>query len=252
MAAACWKDGKQVRKILFRVANQLTQDDLSKIKFLLESDIPKAKLENVTNATDLMSQILEQFGTSQKCFDNLEEILTDIKRSDLIPLLNGELPKERSPEEKKEKLNQLYPEDKLDKEVLDYLSRALNADWKRLCRFLDVSDEDIDNIDRDFHKISEKAYEGIRFYLKNSNEESVNHWGKIKQILDKLPRKDIVRHIEVKILGNSSRNQTVELPPEERPQQSDSKGSVSLSPSEADEITGGVRNMTIENEELSG
>ena len=85
---------------------------------------------------------------------------------------------------------------RLDAKVLDCISMSIATDWKRLCRFLDVSDDTIDNIEADHMTTAERAYEGLRCFTKHCDDQYADLWGRVRNALLDIKRQDVVKKAE--------------------------------------------------------
>lgn len=92
----------QFNKLLLDISNQLTEDQLSKMKFLVRDLVGKRELEKITSGTLLFQVLTErrQLGSEQTEF--LSKLLRDIDRSDLSDKLdnfeNGSAPCDDQPD----------------------------------------------------------------------------------------------------------------------------------------------------------
>ena len=65
------------------ISNQLTSDDLNKMKFVLQDDLPKRKLEGVQQPYQLFSLMMEAKLLSANNLTRLGELLKSTGRMDL-------------------------------------------------------------------------------------------------------------------------------------------------------------------------
>ena len=68
---------------LMSISNQLTSDDLNKMKFVLQDDLPKRKLEGVQQPYQLFSLMMEAKLLSANNLTRLGELLKSTGRMDL-------------------------------------------------------------------------------------------------------------------------------------------------------------------------
>ena len=72
---------------LMSISNQLTIDDLEKMKFCVQDYIPKWKLQNITKPFELFSLMMENDLLSPTNVDLLAKLLESAGRLDLLPLV---------------------------------------------------------------------------------------------------------------------------------------------------------------------
>ena len=72
------------RRFLFRLSQEIAEDDLVGMKFLLQGLIPLGHLEKCSQPSDLLSIMIRQDLLGEDNLDYLEELLTDVKRLDLV------------------------------------------------------------------------------------------------------------------------------------------------------------------------
>ena len=72
---------------LMSISNQLTIDDLEKMKFCVQGYIPKGKLQNVTKPFELFSLMMENDLLSPTNVNGLAKLLESAGRFDLLPLV---------------------------------------------------------------------------------------------------------------------------------------------------------------------
>ena len=75
------------KKSLMFISDQLTMEDLAKMKFFVQGDIPKWKLQNITKPFELFSLMVENDMLSPTNVDRLVKLLEFAGRLDLLPLV---------------------------------------------------------------------------------------------------------------------------------------------------------------------
>ena len=78
------------KKNLMSISNQLTMEDLAKMKFFVQGYIPKGKLQNITKPFELFSLMMENDLLSPTNVDLLAKLLESTGRLDLLPLQQTE------------------------------------------------------------------------------------------------------------------------------------------------------------------
>ena len=72
------------RRFLERLSQEIEEDDLDGLKFLLQGPIPLGHLEKCSKPRDLFSRMIRQDLLGEDNLDYLEKLLTDVKRLDLV------------------------------------------------------------------------------------------------------------------------------------------------------------------------
>ena len=72
------------RRFLERLSQEIEEDDLDGLKFLLQGLIPLGNLEKCSKPRDLFSRMIRQDLLGEDNLDYLEKLLTDVKRLDLV------------------------------------------------------------------------------------------------------------------------------------------------------------------------
>ena len=72
------------RIFLERLSEEIEEDELQGMKFLLQGLIPIGYLENCSKPRDLFSRMIRQDLLGEDNLDYLEKLLTDVKRLDLV------------------------------------------------------------------------------------------------------------------------------------------------------------------------
>ena len=60
--------------------------------------------------------------------------------------------------------------------LLEYVSRQIGTDWKRLARKLYVSDNDIAEIEHKYRELSEKCYQVLILWKKQKGKQASKQW----------------------------------------------------------------------------
>ena len=69
------------------ISNQLTMEDLAKMKFFVQGDIPKGDLQYTTKPYELFSLMMENDLLSPTNVNRLAKLLESAGRLDLLPLI---------------------------------------------------------------------------------------------------------------------------------------------------------------------
>ncbi|XP_040054331.1 FAS-associated death domain protein [Gasterosteus aculeatus] len=152
----------QFNKLLLDISNQLTEDQLSKMKFLVRDLVGKRELEKITSGTLLFQVLTErrQLGSEQTEF--LSKLLRDIDRSDLSDKLdnfeNGSAPCDDQPDPSER--------DKLDS-ATDVIAGNLGKPWRRLGRRLGLSDVKLESVSTRHTDLEETAREMLKEWRKS-------------------------------------------------------------------------------------
>ena len=78
------------KKNLMSISDQLTMEDLAKMKFFVQGYIPKGKLQNITKPFELFTLMMENDLLSPTNVDLLVKLLESTGRLDLLPLQQTE------------------------------------------------------------------------------------------------------------------------------------------------------------------
>ena len=71
------------RRFLERLSQEIEEDQLQGLKFLLKESIPSGHLEKCSKPRDLFSKMIQQGLLGEDNLGNLEKLLTDVRRLDL-------------------------------------------------------------------------------------------------------------------------------------------------------------------------
>ncbi|XP_012613164.1 FAS-associated death domain protein [Microcebus murinus] len=150
--------------LLHSVAAGLSASELSDLKFLCRERVGKRKLERVQSGVDLFSVLLEQNDLEPQRTDFLRELLTSLRRGDLLQRLDdfeaggagGAAPGE-------EDLSAAF----------DIICDNVGRDWKRLARQLKVSEAKMDGIEERYPRnLRERVRESLRIWKNMKKEDA--------------------------------------------------------------------------------
>uniref|UniRef100_A0A8C8ZHZ2 FAS-associated death domain protein n=1 Tax=Prolemur simus TaxID=1328070 RepID=A0A8C8ZHZ2_PROSS len=150
--------------LLHSVSASLSSSELTDLKFLCHRRVGKRKLERVQSGLDLFSVLLEQNDLEPGRTELLRELLTSLRRHDLLRRLDdfeagaagGAAPGE-------EDLNAVF----------DIICDNVGKDWKRLARQLKVSDTKMDGIEERYPRnLRERVRESLRIWKNVEKEDA--------------------------------------------------------------------------------
>ncbi|XP_037696040.1 FAS-associated death domain protein isoform X3 [Choloepus didactylus] len=124
--------------LLHSVSAGLANSELAELKFLCRGHLSKKKLERVQSGVDLFSMLLEQNELDSENTRLLRELLTSLRRQDLLRRLD---------DFEAGAAAQAAPQEEDLHAAFDIICDNVGKDWRRLARHLKVSD----------HKIEEAA-----------------------------------------------------------------------------------------------
>ncbi|XP_001381076.1 FAS-associated death domain protein [Monodelphis domestica] len=153
---------------LHRISCNLSKKELEDMKFFCKKDIGKKKLNEVEQAIQLFSLLMQQNLLSANNTAFLTSVLRSLKRDDLIQELAkaaGSQPGSGAP---------LDPAVEEQLEVtFDVLCGHVGRDWKRLVRKLGISQVDIDRIVYAHpHDLREQLYQSLLVWKKSEEKEA--------------------------------------------------------------------------------
>lgn len=150
--------------LLHSLSGSLSGNDLTELKFLCRERVSKRKLERVQSGLDLFSVLLEQNDLERGRTGLLRELLTLLRRHDLVQRLD----------DYEAGVATTAPPAEADLQVaFDIVCDNVGRDWKRLARMLKLSEAKIDGIEEKYPRsLSERVRETLRVW-KNAEKEDV-------------------------------------------------------------------------------
>ncbi|RVE73738.1 hypothetical protein OJAV_G00034440 [Oryzias javanicus] len=150
--------------LLLDISNQLKEDDLTKMKFLLGDHVGKRDLEKITSGHGLFQVLRERTLLGPENRDFLNGLLKGIARYDLSEKLELEPAPYRGPSEEETA--------KLDV-ASRVISENLGKSWRKLGRRLRVSEVKMDSISkRHPTELEETTMELLKEWRKNRKAEA--------------------------------------------------------------------------------
>lgn len=148
--------------LLHSLSSGLSSSELTELKFLCHGRVGKRKLERVQSGLDLFSVLLEQSDLEPERTELLRELLTELRRHDLLRRLDAfEAGAAGGPAPGAADLRVAF----------DIVCDNVGREWRRLARQLQVSDAKIDGIEERFPRnLSERVRESLRVW-KNAQKE---------------------------------------------------------------------------------
>ncbi|KAM5318074.1 FAS-associated death domain protein [Glossophaga mutica] len=154
--------------LLHSMSTRLSTSEVSDLKFLCQDRLSKRKLERVQSGIDLFSLLLEQNELDRENPERLRELLTSLKRQDLLRLLDDfEEGAEVTARQEEQDFHAAF----------DIICDHVGKDWRRLARQLKVPDSKIDAIEVKYPRnLSEQVRESLRVWKKAAREHAtVSH-----------------------------------------------------------------------------
>lgn len=150
--------------LLHSVSASLSSGELTELKFLCQGRVGKRKLERVQSGVDLFSVLLEQNELDPHHTELLRELLTSLRRQDLLRRLDdfeaGAVSRAAPAEQ------DLYA-------AFDIICDHVGKDWRRLARQLKVSDSRIDAIEMKYPRnLTEQVRESLRVWKSSRREDA--------------------------------------------------------------------------------
>lgn len=193
-------------------SKMLTKGNISDMKYLADF-IPSGELEDVETGMEFF-KVLKAVVGEEEFATTLSNLLEAIQREDVIEILKGTKGSKIIPtkDAMEHRYKVLRPELKFDQEIMDYIAVNIGSDWRRLARFLRVTDNEIDTIEEDCRKTKDKSYETLKIWLTKTSEVTVpSLWQELRVVLQKLPRIDMMQEIESKFAEKlAQRESTIE------------------------------------------
>ncbi|KAM8894596.1 FAS-associated death domain protein [Spinachia spinachia] len=154
-------------KLLLDISNQLTQDQLEKMKFLVRGMVGKRELEKITSGTQLFQVLAERRQLGSDHTECLSKLLRDIGRSDLSDKLdhfeNGSASCDDEPDPSERA--------KLDS-ATDVIAKNLGRPWRKLGRKLGLTDVKLESVSRRHTDLEETAREMLKEWRKSRGAEA--------------------------------------------------------------------------------
>ncbi|XP_045710886.1 FAS-associated death domain protein [Phyllostomus hastatus] len=154
--------------LLHSVSTRLSSSELSDLKFLCQDRLGKRKLERVQSGIDLFSLLLEQNDLDRENPERLRELLTSLRRRDLLRLLDDfEAGAEIAARTDEQDFQAAF----------DIICDHVGKDWKRLARQLKVPDPKIDAIEVKYPRnLVEQVRESLRVWKRAARGQAeVSH-----------------------------------------------------------------------------
>ncbi|XP_037696039.1 FAS-associated death domain protein isoform X2 [Choloepus didactylus] len=123
--------------LLHSVSAGLANSELAELKFLCRGHLSKKKLERVQSGVDLFSMLLEQNELDSENTRLLRELLTSLRRQDLLRRLD---------DFEAGAAAQAAPQEEDLHAAFDIICDNVGKDWRRLARHLKVSDHKIEEL----------------------------------------------------------------------------------------------------------
>ncbi|XP_029702371.1 FAS-associated death domain protein-like [Takifugu rubripes] len=134
-------DPFQFKAVLLEISNQLTEDQLSKVKFLCQDHIGKRSLETIDSGTKLFTTLSERGHLSPDDTELLGQMLQKVGRDDLFQILDAFVTGSRPGHQDDTENAKLAT-------ATEVLSEHLGRSWRRLGRRLGLSEVKLDSISR--------------------------------------------------------------------------------------------------------
>ncbi|XP_006014745.1 FAS-associated death domain protein [Alligator sinensis] len=155
--------------LLNSISLNLSDGDLSSLKFLCRNKISKRKLESVKTGNDLFAILLEQQEITSDKIDFLQFLIKTLKRDDLAMWLEqfveegeGDIVDQPDIKEKR-RLNAAF----------EVICDNVGRDWKMLIRKLGISDAKIDRImTANPYNLQEQLMQSLREWQKWKGKEA--------------------------------------------------------------------------------
>ncbi|XP_054426738.1 FAS-associated death domain protein [Pteronotus mesoamericanus] len=154
--------------LLHSVSTGLSSSELADLKFLCQGRLGKRKLERVESGVDLFSLLLEQNELDREHPELLRELLSSLRRQDLLRLLD---------DFQAGAVDRAGPEEQDFYAAFDIICDHVGKDWRRLARQLKVSDSKIDAIEVKYPRnLTEQVRELLRVWKNMAPEHAaVSH-----------------------------------------------------------------------------
>ncbi|KFO70180.1 Protein FADD, partial [Cuculus canorus] len=151
--------------LLNSFSSRLSEGELASLKFLCQDKIGKRKLESIQTARELFSILIEQRLLTRHDVTFLEELLTNIKRQDLVLQLKQFV----------EEGEANAPDDEPDvhEKPIKVICDNVGREWKQLMRELDFSDVQMDRvIAANPQNLREQFVQSLREWQKSKGKDA--------------------------------------------------------------------------------
>ncbi|XP_037696038.1 FAS-associated death domain protein isoform X1 [Choloepus didactylus] len=154
--------------LLHSVSAGLANSELAELKFLCRGHLSKKKLERVQSGVDLFSMLLEQNELDSENTRLLRELLTSLRRQDLLRRLD---------DFEAGAAAQAAPQEEDLHAAFDIICDNVGKDWRRLARHLKVSDHKIEEVSEKYPRnLTEQVRASLQVWKNMHREEaSVAH-----------------------------------------------------------------------------
>lgn len=159
--------------LLHSLSGSLSGNDLMELKFLCRERVSKRKLERVQSGLDLFSVLLEQNDLERGRTELLRELLTSLRRHDLLQRLDSYEAGAAAAAAPGEADLQV---------AFDIVCENVGRDWRRLARELKLSEAKIDGIEEKYPRhLNEQVRETLRVW-KNAERGNASVAGLVKAL----------------------------------------------------------------------
>ncbi|XP_005384295.1 PREDICTED: FAS-associated death domain protein [Chinchilla lanigera] len=189
--------------LLHSLSTSLSSSELTDLKFLCQGRVGKRKLERMQSGLDLFSVLLEQNDLHPQRTELLRELLTSLRRHDLLQRLdNFEAGATAGASPGEADLRAAF----------DVICDNVGRDWRRLARHLNVSDTKIDAIEERYPRnLPERVRESLRIWKTLEKENAtVAH---LVQVLRDCKMNLVADLVEEKQQARESQNESRSMSP---------------------------------------
>ncbi|KAM4597139.1 FAS-associated death domain protein [Fundulus diaphanus] len=131
----------QLNFVLLEISNQLSDENLEKLKFLVRAQIGKQKLEKIKTGHQLFEALSERGQLADDKTDFLSNLLRQIQRNDLADKLNNLETQSRDPD------NDISDTERAKLSIAtEVIGQHLGKNWRKLGRKLKLSEVKLDSI----------------------------------------------------------------------------------------------------------
>ena len=144
-------------------------------------------------------QEVEKLGwiSSKGSLDVVIELLRGISRDDIVQKLQCDKGHQDILPSVIFKVNKpIQTNEPVDRRLMDLVANEISNDWKRLGRFLDISESKLEEIDSDNHKLYEKSVQMLNEWTRCYSIATSARLNVLNNALSEIPRYDIIRHID--------------------------------------------------------